>query len=796
MDAVRLRFASELRGRWRAWLALALVAGLMAGLVLAAVAGARRTESAYDRFLSRQRGADVAFPDDGETPPPPDLRAIERLPQVAESARGKVFYGPGNIAALAPADDRLGTTINRVKLLEGRLPDPRRVDEALLAFPAAEQLGLDVGSTFPLVEPEFEVEAAKAGIENVTFRVVGIGAVPGEFPPQYPGLAPLIHLTPAFYRKYARSEALPPRDSLVVRLERGQADVPAFLAEVERLAQGKPLLYVTAAQQKAPTQRSFHLQALALWILAGLVALAAALVLAQSLARQTLLESTDMPTLRALGMTRRQLLGLGLARVAVTSLAAAIVAVAVALALSPLTPLGVARTAEPEPGFAADVVVLALGALGTIVVLLALATFPAWRASGLAGDPPGGSRPQAARSSLAAVSALARLGARPALVVGARMALEPGRGRSAVPVRTTLAGLVLAVAAVAAALAFGASLDHLLATPRLYGVSWDLEVTNFGSGRDANLSPRAERLAATPGVAELSIGSYGGFPVDVGRLQEVGSVAIDGPVGPPVLEGRRPAGPGEVALGTKTMRRAGVEIGDTVEVGLSGLPARRLVVVGRTVLPQPVETRLGEGVLLTQAAMRRLLAGNPSLAETAVATDVYVRLEPGAERGAVISALRPRFSEVFSVIENEKPVDIVNFGRVQSLPILLAGILGLLAASTLVHMLVTAVRRRRRELAILKTIGFVKGQVIETVLWEATILAALALAVGVPVGLAAGRFAWSVLADRVGVAAEPILPAWQLVVLAAGTLLVANLAAIVPGRLAAATQPADALSVE
>lgn len=795
MDAVRLRFASELRGRWRAWLALALVAGLMAGLVLAAVAGARRTESAYDRFLNRQRGADVAFPDDGETPPPPDLRAIERLPQVAESARGKVFYGPGNIAALAPADGRLGTTINRVKLLEGRLPDPRRVDEALLAFPAAEQLGLDVGSTFPLVEPEFEVEAAKAGIENVTFRVVGIGAVPGEFPPQYPGLAPLIHLTPAFYRTYARSEALPPRDSLVVRLEHGQADVPEFVAGVERLAQGKPVLYVTAAQQKAPTQRSFHLQALALWILAGLVALAATLVLAQSFARQMLLESTEVPTLRALGMTRRQLLGLGLARVAATSLAAAIAAVAVALALSPLTPVGVARTAEPEPGFAADVVVLALGALATIVVLLALAAFPAWRTSGLAGDRPGGSGP-ASRSPLAPVSALARLGARPALVVGARMALEPGRGKSAVPVRTTLAGLVLAVAAVAAALAFGASLDHLLATPRLYGLGWDLEVTNFGSGKDANLSPRAARLAATPGVAELSIGSYGGFPVDVGRLREVGSVAIDGPVGPPILEGRRPAGPGEVALGTKTMRRAGVEIGDTVEVGLSGLPARRLVVVGRTVLPQPVETRLGEGVLLTQAAMRRLLAGNSSLAETAVASDAYIRLEPGAERGAVISALRPRFSEVFSVIENEKPADIVNFGRVQSLPILLAGILGLLAASTLVHMLVTAVRRRRRELAILKTIGFVKGQVIETVLWEATILAALALAVGVPVGLAAGRFAWSVFADRVGVAAEPILPAWQLAVLAAGTLLVANLAAIVPGRLAAATQPADALSVE
>ena len=43
--------------------------------------------------------------------------------------------------------------------------------------------------------------------------------------------------------------------------------------------------------------------------------------------------------------------------------------------------------------------------------------------------------------------------------------------------------------------------------------------------------------------------------------------------------------------------------------------------------------------------------------------------------------------------------------------VVLAGLLALLSAATLIHILLTAVRRRARDLAILRTLGFVGSQV-------------------------------------------------------------------------------------
>ena len=69
--------------------------------------------------------------------------------------------------------------------------------------------------------------------------------------------------------------------------------------------------------------------------------------------------------------------------------------------------------------------------------------------------------------------ALARTGAPSALLTGARFALEPGRGRTAVPVRSVLLANVLAVAIVTATFNFGSGLATLVSHPRLYGWNWD-----------------------------------------------------------------------------------------------------------------------------------------------------------------------------------------------------------------------------------------------------------------------------------------------------------------------------------
>jgi ABC-type lipoprotein release transport system permease subunit len=108
----------------------------------------------------------------------------------------------------------------------------------------------------------------------------------------------------------------------------------------------------------------------------------------------------------------------------------------------------------------------------------------------------------------------------------------------------------------------------------------------------------------------------------------------------------------------------------------------------------------------------------------------------------------------------------------------------------LTHTLVSCVRRRRRDLAILKTLGFVRAQVSATVAWQATTIAAVALLAGIPLGIAFGRWAWRVVAAQLGVVSGPVLPLLTVLAIAVGTVLAANLIAAAPGWAAGRTRPA------
>jgi ABC-type lipoprotein release transport system permease subunit len=759
--------------------------GLAAGLAVAADAGGLRTDSAYDRFLEAHRAFHVALLDDGQTPPPPALEAVARLPEVAVAARGRLFYELGDNVAFAPRDGRIGTVINRFTVLEGRLPRPDRVDEVMIGFALAERLRLGVGSTFPLIEPEYRKEAARLGIRDRTMRVVGVEAGPHEFPPQFLGATPLMHHTPAFYRAYSQTGVLPPGDSLLVRLRNGRDDVASFVSGVRKLSAGKPVFYTTEPELSEPIQRSFHLQATALWITAALLGLTLTLVFGQTLTRLTLIEATETPLLRALGMSRVQIWLVGLGRAAVVAGCSGLMAVVSAVALSPLTPLGLARKAEPNPGVAVDPSALAAGGVATFVIVMFLIAVPAWRAAG----PPSAARCRAAPGPRRRPPLHARFtgayGLPPAALVGVRMAVTPGRGRGAIPVRSTVAGSAIAVAALTGALGFGANLHHLVSTPRLFGWNWDVAVTNYASGPD--LRTRVGGLDHDERITGFSVGDAP-IPLLAGDRQ-FWALAVDGTVIPPLLAGRAPAGPGEIALATKTARDLGVEIGDSIDVAISGTRPRQFRVVGRTVLSPPVESRLGEGALLTFAALERLL---PDLS----AGYVLLRIAPNTDREALLDDLRRRFGDPFVVVPRESPDDIVNFGRIRLLPALLAGVLGALAAATLAHTLLTSARRRRRDVAILKTLGFERRQVGATFTSQATVLVIVAVAVGVPVGMAASNWAWVLFADRSGVARETVLPAGHLGLVLAGALLLGPVLALVPAWLASRTDPAGALRAE
>jgi ABC-type lipoprotein release transport system permease subunit len=133
---------------------------------------------------------------------------------------------------------------------------------------------------------------------------------------------------------------------------------------------------------------------------------------------------------------------------------------------------------------------------------------------------------------------------------------------------------------------------------------------------------------------------------------------------------------------------------------------------------------------------------------------------------------------------------------VRRLPLVLAGLLALAAAAALGHALITSIRRRRRDLSILKTLGFLRRQVSATVAWQATTVAMIALVVGIPIGIAAGRWAWTLFARQLGVAAEPVAGWWAVLLAIPATGVVANVVAAIPGRAAARMQPAAALRSE
>ncbi len=810
MTAVWMRVRAELRSRFLSIVALGLIVGVMGGVVIFAAAGARRTQSAYPRFVQAQHGMDLVLNPNGKGRDEA-FREVPRLPQVEDSSFVNIVFESvrttdgrkldfPNVFPMASPDGRFGTTVNAIKILDGRMADPARPREAVVGFALARQLHVEPGDTLqlglfgregpfgqPLPPPDQRPPP-------LTLTIVGIESAPAEFEPLAGGYLPAIHLTPAFFREY------PDRfhggdAALVIRLRHGQADIPAFRRELRKLHERLGVRFdvpINGARQTEGVQRATQVQAVALWALALLVGVATLAVFAQSLARQTYLESTEYPTLRAVGLTPGQLFGVGLLRVAMIGLVGAAVAVGVGIALSPLAPLGVARVAEPKPGIAVDALVMVCGGVGLAVLVVAVGAIPCWWAARASRSAPGILPPPRSRPSVVAAS-LARLGRRPAVAAGVRMALEPGRGRTAVPVRTTVLGTTLGLFALTAALSFGASLVHLESTPRLSGWNWDVLI-----GLEEDFSPTppgGERhlqsiLSHDPRVAEFGLGNLRNLEVGGTRVLGLAMAPAKGSVTPSLAEGRLPAAVDEVALGSETMRSAGVGIGDTVPVGIKGVTSE-MRVVGRVAMPDFFLsfTGPGDGAVVSLDWVR---ANDPQVAAD---NGYFVRFARPADQHPFLAELRPVFRNLF-VFPRAGFGTIQDLKEVARVPLVLAGVVALLAMATLAHTLVTSVRRRERDLAVLKTIGFRRRQVSAAVAWQASTLAGVALVIGIPLGIVAGRWGWNLLAERLGVVPEPVVPLVAVLLVVPATILVANLVAAIPGLLAARTRPAQVLRSE
>ena len=218
----------------------------------------------------------------------------------------------------------------------------------------------------------------------------------------------------------------------LVRLRGGAAGLTRFDAAASAAGVGGS----SEDQTAVAIETAIHPQAIGWWILAALAALVGLAVVGQALARQSVVESEDYPTMLALGATRRQLVALSMGQNLLVGLVGAAGAMAVATVLSPIAPLGEARLAENSSGIAFDAPIILLGALATVAVVLVLGIWPALRAAdALRTD----DRSAAAHSS-AVVTHLAAMGAPPSAVIGVRNALVRRTGGGTVPVGSAILG--------------------------------------------------------------------------------------------------------------------------------------------------------------------------------------------------------------------------------------------------------------------------------------------------------------------------------------------------------------------
>jgi hypothetical protein len=76
------------------------------------------------------------------------------------------------------------------------------------------------------------------------------------------------------------------------------------------------------------------------------------------------------------------------------------------------------------------------------------------------------------------------------------------------------------------------------------------------------------------------------------------------------------------------------------------------------------------------------------------------------------------------------------------------------------------------------------------------VVAVVGLVIGVPVGIAAGRWLWLAFAHELSAVPDPVIPAASIALAAVAALVLANLVAALPGRAAARTPAAVVLRAE
>jgi hypothetical protein len=221
-------------------------------------------------------------------------------------------------------------------------------------------------------------------------------------------------------------------------------------------------------------------------------------------------------------------------------------------------------------------------------------------------------------------------------------------------------------------------------------------------------------------------------------------------------------------------------------------------VSGLGFVPEGAHNDYDSGAWITPAGYARLFSGAHYRFKFHVA---LVSLRPGVNVAAASRRLHATAASIkggrgVAFFVPPPPQNLLVVKDVAALPLALGAFLALLAVGAVGHALATAVTRRRGELAVLRALGMTRLQSRLVVVTQASVLAAVGLAVGVPLGFVLGRAVWRLVALDTPLAYHPPLAVWALVLIAPLALLAANLLAAWPGERAARLRSAQILRTE
>ncbi|MEO8697742.1 MAG: FtsX-like permease family protein [Acidimicrobiales bacterium] len=748
----------------------ALLIGIASGLAIGLAAGARRTHSAPDRYTAKYGGdPDIVVQQQSGAP----LTAeVTKIPGVADT-RPIVFVTSFLVApddgspVIEPNPFAGDERAFGARIVEGRFVDPAAPDEFTVnrsfANLLSRRFGTRVGDQFEVTSFDQDQVVANAFDSGEPPRVplfeatlVGITESPTDFDDP----SPVMIFSQSFLSAHPTVGVV--QSLIAVYLDPG-VDPNTVMGVVHGLPNGGDAFAVPTRIVSDDARRAVRFQVTSLWLVTAIAAIAAAIVVSQVVARTLRVDESERTSLVAIGWRAHHLAAERAIEGAVAALIAAPTAALLAFALTSRFPLGVLRSLEPDSGPRMDWIVTLVGLATTLTIVVIGAALT------------GRHRERAVESDAntgRVAGAIASAGLGMALTTGARLVTTgPRGGRRSV---FSLAVGAIGLAGLVASGVVGLSLTHLVDQRDRWGENYD---QLFGNPFVPTENDIVTPVIDNPDIVGLAAANIGSLTINGHDTATLAYETVKGAQRPTALEGRAPTALDEIGLGAEVARRLGVHLGDHVEAAGPAGETRDLRVVGIVVTPDSA----GDGAAMT-------FAGYAALSPTATKNILLVTFRDGAPADAADKVAEANFSPPGTLI---KPTSVRALERVTAAPFLLGSVLAVLLIATCAYLLAASVRARGHDLAVLRALGSDSHQLRAIVHWQSTLVTAVVLLVGVPIGIVLGRSIVDLLTDALGIVPGADVPPLFIATVVVAAVALANLLALMPARFAARTRIAE-----